>query len=66
MIASAISHDWDMSFEKFGGLLVTHILFCEKINFQLSDKLIYKSMNPNEFGKVPHTIWCKIPLGRVC
>ena len=51
--ASAISHDRDMSFEKFGGLLVTHILFCEKIYSQPRDKLIFKSMDPMSLAKCP-------------
>ena len=40
--------------------------FFEKINFQEKDKLIFQSMSPNEFGEVPLTIGCKIPLGTVC
>ena len=40
--------------------------FIEKINFQGRDKLLFQSMNPNEFSEVPHTNECKTALGTVC
>ena len=37
----------------------------EKINFQGRNKYFFQSNNPNEFGEVPYTIGCKIPMGTV-
>ena len=59
-----IPHDWDVSFDKFGGL-PTVVAFFQKINFLSRDKLIFQSMSPNEFIEVPHTIGCNISLGTV-
>ena len=61
---SVISHDWDVSFEKFG-VLPTVVAFW-KTNFQGRDKLIFQSMSPNEFSEVSHTIGSKTALGTVC
>ena len=61
---SEIPHDWNASFEKFGGLPTVVAIW--KINFQGRDKLIFQSMSPNEFSEVSHTIGCKTPLGTVC
>ena len=46
------------------GGLPTVVAFWEN-NFQGRDKRIFESMKANEFGKVPHSIGCKIPLGTV-
>ena len=53
-----------MSFKKFWGLPT--VVGFEKINFQGWDKIIFQGLSPDEFGAVPHTIGCKIPLGTVC
>ena len=50
---SEIPHDWDVSFEKFGGL-PTEVAVWE-IYFQCRDKLIFQSMSPS-----------KTALGTVC
>ena len=55
---SMISHDWDMSFEKFGGL-PTVVAFWENYIPSID-------FSKNEFSEVPHTIGCKIPLSTVC
>ena len=60
-----INHDWDVSFEKIGGLPTVEA-FWKKIHFQGRDKLILQSMSPNEFSEVPHTNGCKTALGTVC
>ena len=55
---------------KYYGSVILHIYELWKIwratNFQGRDKLIFQSMNPNEFSQVSHTIGCKTPLGTVC
>ena len=62
---AVIPYDWDMCFEKFGGL-PTVVAFWEKWLPRQVQINFVKSMSPNEFGEVPYTNGCKIPLGTVC
>ena len=57
-----ISHNWDMSFGKFG----YQLWFFHKINLQGRNKLTVLSMRPKSSLKCPpHTIGCKISQGIV-
>ena len=52
-----IHQNWDMSFDKFGGL--PNLVAFLKINLHGRNKLIVLSMSTNEFTEVSHTIGVK-------